>query len=69
MRFVEYPAKPWETILDGASKLAVDFVSRLIQYEGSWRMTAFQVQHPFLLEPSPYTNMLINMTGYRSRLP
>jgi serine/threonine protein kinase len=43
MRFVKYPAKPWTTILDETSNLAVDFVSSLIQYEGSQRMTAAQV--------------------------
>jgi serine/threonine protein kinase len=68
MRFVEYPAKPWETILNGASNLAIDFVSRLIQYEGSRRMTASQVQHSFLNLPSPYTHKLINLTGIRSCL-
>jgi hypothetical protein len=69
MRFVQYLAKPWETILDGASNLAVDFVSRLVQYESSWRMTASQVYDPFHLQPPPYTNVLINSTGGRSQLP
>lgn len=43
MRFVEYPAKPWEEILDGASRWALDFVSHLIQYESGQRMAAMQV--------------------------
>lgn len=43
MRFVEYQAKPWTIILDKVPNLAVDFVSRLVQYEGSWRMTAAEV--------------------------
>jgi calcium binding protein 39 len=43
MRFVEYPAKPWPAILDETSNLAVDFVSRLVQYEGGRRMIAAKV--------------------------
>ena len=47
MRFVEYPAKPWAEILEGASTLAIELVSRLVQYEGSRRMTAAQVCNSF----------------------
>ena len=43
MRFVEYPAKPWEEIIDGVSRSTLDFVSRLVQYEGGRRMTTTQV--------------------------
>lgn len=43
MRFVHYPAKPWSTILDGATDAAVEFVRSLVQYEGTRRMTAAEV--------------------------
>lgn len=43
MRFVNYPAKPWSAILDGAAGPALEFVSSLVQYEGTQRMTAAQV--------------------------
>jgi serine/threonine protein kinase len=44
VRFLEYPAKLWSTILEGASGPAVAFVSNLVQYECSWRMSAIQVR-------------------------
>ncbi|ERF76255.1 hypothetical protein EPUS_04332 [Endocarpon pusillum Z07020] len=51
MRFVDYPAKPWSTILDGAIDLEVEFVSSLVQYEATRRMTAAQaLSHTFLKE-------------------
>ncbi|KAF7504535.1 hypothetical protein GJ744_002091 [Endocarpon pusillum] len=51
MRFVDYPAKPWSTILAGATDLEVEFVSSLVRYEGTRRMTAAQaLSHTFLKE-------------------
>lgn len=44
MRFVEYRGKPWAAILGEAPDVAVDFVSRLVRYEGSWRMPAAEVK-------------------------
>ncbi len=54
MRFINYPAKPWSTILDGATNRAVEFVSRLVQYEGTQRMSAAQVWN--LSEMSAFVN-------------
>ncbi|EEA25612.1 cell division protein kinase (Ctk1), putative [Talaromyces marneffei ATCC 18224] len=42
-QFYEYPAKPWEAILEGASSQGRDLVSKLICYESSSRLTAEQV--------------------------
>ncbi|EED21491.1 cell division protein kinase (Ctk1), putative [Talaromyces stipitatus ATCC 10500] len=42
-QFYEYPAKPWEEILEGASSEGRDLVSKLVCYESSSRMTAEQV--------------------------
>lgn len=45
---MEYTAKPWALILDGASKSAIEFVSQLVQYESSRRMTAAEVRRDLL---------------------
>ena len=43
MRFVEYPPKSWKDILEGVSDLSVSFISHLVVYEPSARMTASNV--------------------------
>lgn len=62
MRFVVYPPKPWATVLDQASKLAVEFVRSLVQYEPSRRMTANEVRS--YVQPSvPQNKGLMRGTG------
>ncbi|EXJ82377.1 CMGC/CDK protein kinase [Capronia epimyces CBS 606.96] len=42
MRFQAFPAKPWKDILLGATGQAIDFVSKTVCYESTWRLTAKQ---------------------------
>ncbi|GAM42852.1 hypothetical protein TCE0_044r17199 [Talaromyces pinophilus] len=54
-QFHEYPAKPWEEVLQGASTQGRDLVSKLICYESSSRLTAEQaLRHPFLPQKKNY---------------
>ncbi|KAK5944636.1 mitogen-activated protein kinase [Knufia obscura] len=51
VKWKEFPAKPWKEILPGASKTAIDFVSRTVCYETTRRMTAVQaLSHPIAEE-------------------
>lgn len=43
MSFREYPAKPWEMVLPGAEKDAIDLTKKLVCYESGIRMSAEEV--------------------------
>ncbi|KAL2004123.1 hypothetical protein VTN02DRAFT_6587 [Thermoascus thermophilus] len=50
MEFYEYPAKPWEEILKGASSKGRDLASQLVRYESSQRLSAEKaLNHPYFL--------------------
>ncbi|ETN43551.1 uncharacterized protein HMPREF1541_02710 [Cyphellophora europaea CBS 101466] len=43
MTFAQFPAKPWEEILPGASATAIGFVSKTVCFESMHRLTAVEV--------------------------
>ena len=43
MSFVEFPIKPWSSILPGVDEVAIDIVANLVQYQSTARMTAVEV--------------------------
>ncbi|PGH06705.1 CMGC/CDK protein kinase [Polytolypa hystricis UAMH7299] len=48
IEFKQYPAKPWEEILRGASSSGRDFARKLVRYEGSERLSASEaLSHPY----------------------
>ncbi|KAL1969486.1 hypothetical protein VTN77DRAFT_8924 [Rasamsonia byssochlamydoides] len=48
VQFQEYPAKPWEEILKGASTKARDLTSKLVRYASKERLSAAEaLNHPF----------------------
>ena len=40
MQFIIYPPRPWDDIIPGTHKDAMDLVSRLVKYESKERMKA-----------------------------
>jgi hypothetical protein len=45
VEFYEYPGKPWEEILKGASSRGRDLTSRLVRYESKSRLSAAEVRN------------------------
>ena len=43
MRFQQFPTKPWQDILPGASAAAIDFVSKTVCFESTSRLIAAEV--------------------------
>lgn len=62
MAFREYPAQSWAKIMTGASETAIDFVSRLVRYEMSQRITAKEVRS------RPQVHRFYSSLGKASRL-
>ncbi|PWY77548.1 cell division protein kinase [Aspergillus heteromorphus CBS 117.55] len=47
-QFYEYPPKPWDDVLKGASTKSRDLVSKLVVYESSQRLSAEEaLKHPY----------------------
>lgn len=44
MQFIDFPTKPWSTLLPGTSDVEQDLVGQLVRYESGDRLRAAQVR-------------------------
>ncbi|KAL5389292.1 hypothetical protein DPSP01_002605 [Paraphaeosphaeria sporulosa] len=51
VQFIEFPAKPWSTLLPGTSDVEQALVGQLVRYESGDRLKAAQaLEHPYFIE-------------------